>query len=1081
MYDAQTANLIRQAPELAGLDRDRLAEDLTDAFTQIVALRLRLVERESDDDLDERLDKLQRLANTYENLALSTDDRTLQSASAFVSATAHHLLALAQKQLYPNDRLPRALSEDAVSPQVSALLLFLIAGYPSDAAEIARGLNTGDAPDAESAIVQCLSALGLGALSRVLAFDTESEDPVSEGFEESFAIHCLWKHILGGLRALVAEILDQGASAGRTAEQYFEETRDLSTEDLEVEIRTEARRVLQLSAFAGPHHLATLLLAVAGGLRAQAVTRVPPPRELDPDEWRDYLRSLAEMRPFLWANHRVAIDQGYLDPGTSACVSFPTGAGKSMLAELKIATCMQRTQPTVYLAPTHALVGQVAQSLRRAFPSASVHDSVVAEGYYTEVEDAELPDIAVMTPERCLMFLGLYPEAFSTVGLLVFDECHLLHPARGLADRRSIDAMMCFLHLLSLAQDMDVLLLSAMMANGPELARWLEETLARPCLGLDLEWKPTRQARGCVIYKSDEIEQIRNSMNATRAALLPAQRQRPPGVAVRRELNARPHGLFCLKQTWNTVDVDDYKAVPLLTETVQLESDNRWRLTGNKNAVAAQLASQMARVGMKTIVFSQNRVHCESIARRVASNLDVAEDQYELSDNERKLLEIAVEECGGSEHVFTPYGTASVVHHGLLMPVERHLSESVFSRADGACVIVATPTLAQGMNLPAEVVIIAGSDRFDADSGRAAQIGAHELLNAAGRAGRAGFAAQGLVVVVPTEVIEFDANDNSISAGWARLREGVFAKTDQCLEIADPLTLVLDHIQVEVGEPSPDALYCINRLPLGDASSDDAERSFLRRSFAAWQARQRGELEAFEERVGQVVELRRSLLADRESISDLDRIACASGQSVELIAKINHAIMASAPGADASTQDWINWVMDQAAADLAVAQRAFGHMGSLDLFGVTDAAITLDSVEAIREHLQNWMLGSPLADIERAFGTTETQLRKCVKARKLIRDCVPHVSYLAGIVAMVYKNRLSTGDILPLPLATLGSCVRDGFDRPEKLAVQHVLRAVAGRVQCHAAFEEHSEAILAEGVTGGSFQELCEHVKSVLL
>ena len=41
----------------------------------------------------------------------------------------------------------------------------------------------------------------------------------------------------------------------------------------------------------------------------------------------------------------------------------------------------------------------------------------------------------------------------------------------------------------------------------------------------------------------------------------------------------------------------------------------------------------------------------------------------------------------------------------------------MFRRRDGASVIVATPTLAQGMNLPAEVAILAGTMRHD-DDGR---------------------------------------------------------------------------------------------------------------------------------------------------------------------------------------------------------------------------------------------------------------------------------------------------------------------------------------------------------------------------
>ena len=54
-----------------------------------------------------------------------------------------------------------------------------------------------------------------------------------------------------------------------------------------------------------------------------------------------------------------------------------------------------------------------------------------------------LPSISVLTPERCLAMLGYSPDVFTDVGLIVFDECHLLHPRDLDTSRRSIDAMLC--------------------------------------------------------------------------------------------------------------------------------------------------------------------------------------------------------------------------------------------------------------------------------------------------------------------------------------------------------------------------------------------------------------------------------------------------------------------------------------------------------------------------------------------------------------------------------------------------------------------------------------------------------------
>ena len=70
MYDPATAALIRLTPDLEGLDRDSLPEQLSAAFAQIVAMRMQL--RAGDDVEDQELGKIlrevRRLAFTNEAL-----------------------------------------------------------------------------------------------------------------------------------------------------------------------------------------------------------------------------------------------------------------------------------------------------------------------------------------------------------------------------------------------------------------------------------------------------------------------------------------------------------------------------------------------------------------------------------------------------------------------------------------------------------------------------------------------------------------------------------------------------------------------------------------------------------------------------------------------------------------------------------------------------------------------------------------------------------------------------------------------------------------------------------------------------
>ena len=107
--------------------------------------------------------------------------------------------------------------------------------------------------------------------------------------------------------------------------------------------------------------------------------------------------------------------------------------------------------------------------------------------------------------------------------------------------------MLCVLGFASVAPGADFLLLSAMMANAEQIAGWIESLTGRRTLPLELSWKPTRQVRGCVVYGTEEIEELEKRLVAGRAA---TEAKTPP-AHLRRELRARPFGFFCLRQTWH--------------------------------------------------------------------------------------------------------------------------------------------------------------------------------------------------------------------------------------------------------------------------------------------------------------------------------------------------------------------------------------------------------------------------------------------------------------------------------------------------------------------------------------------------
>ena len=120
---------------------------------------------------------------------------------------------------------------------------------------------------------------------------------------------------------------------------------------------------------------------------------------------------------------------------------------------------------------------------------------------------------------------------------------------------------------------------------------------------------------------------------------------------------------------------------------------------------------------MKTLVFVQSTVFSESCVKEFKPRIPPA--AVSLTDDEKKWHALAAEELGGTKYCFLKLDADGVLrsgaasHHGLLLREERDLHESLFRRPDGVSVLFATSTLAQGMNLPSELVIISGDSRFD--------------------------------------------------------------------------------------------------------------------------------------------------------------------------------------------------------------------------------------------------------------------------------------------------------------------------------------------------------------------------------
>jgi len=1100
MFDPDTAAFLRSAPGLAGLDPHTLPERLTAHYAELVARRLRGATAASPEEMDGEDEwPLERIADTYELITSIHDDPKVRRASAFVAGTAQQILAQAAQATEDGIEKP-ILSRDRVDPSLSAAVLFLAAEQYADAHEAAQRIRIVDRQQefVATLLAERVQDFTSGKLRRILsrARKRTQEFRTPEDLEAR-ATTALFEALLTGVELFAAEVLSRRAP--ETVRDRFASARAAFSRVLELSTSwyqsTETAPLL--TTYPGPRHLAALLLAAYDATAQAAVTKIDPPGGTDGRFWRKWLRHRAAEAPFLWPNHGAAVEKRFHHTGTSAVVVLPTGAGKTTVSCLKIASVLGQNKSVIFIAPTHALVDQLKDDLQKIFPEDLLGSIVSSDFDQMFAVGSTLRQIEVMTPEHCLALLSYAPEIFAEVGLLVFDECHLLSAESGL--RRSLDGMFCVLAFNSVAPDSDFLFLSAMIKNGQDFANWIEHLTGRHCVFVDALWKPSRQARGVVVYEARSIDEVRRAADRVqrdidtaavvrRAATRKQQdidtarrkTPKPLGAAAKRELLVKPFALFGLHHNWLPHRSIDFRITPLLGHKVELSGSVRRRnvhLTGNVNKVSAQIAVKSAEVGAKCIIFVNNKGHAVSTARNIASAL---EDSVTANADEEARWQALDVELGERKHSLLTGPASAVAHHAGMLKLERELSQSMFRRKDGAKVIVATPTLAQGLNLPAHLAILASDMRMEEDehgddddrtfgegprrrNSSRQPLRAHEILNAAARAGRAGHLANGVVLLVPEEILEFK-NARALAPDAERKLRSILPDDDRCIDIIDPLEVILDRIS-EPGGGDPNTEYALNRYStvaaLEEGEAGTRTRFSTERSFAAFMALRRETLAAFD---GKVAALKTALDQRMSECGDLSvlELAAQSGASVTVLTSLRNRLEATRQALPVSIAEWVSWTCSWLAEDeqsrSALLQRESREI--LKTIGRKEnAPFSGDAISTLCPGLLAWISGKQLIDIERALGgdPKDKKQLECPRARRLITRLVPMgITYVIGLVAKTAQDVLADADnslTAPAVIGCLHTAVRRGFDTPAKIAFAETRKGILGRVQLHRAFE----------------------------
>jgi hypothetical protein len=295
--------------------------------------------------------------------------------------------------------------------------------------------------------------------------------------------------------------------------------------------------------------------------------------------------------------------------------------------------------------------------------------------------------------------------------------------------------------------------------------------------------------------------------------------------------------------------------------------------------------------------------------------------------------------------------------------------------------------------------------------------------------------AQGLVVVLPHQLVSFDAKTRKVGANWMRLQESVFSKGDQCLQILDPIGDLLDKIQDASAAIEPEMRYFLRRLPLGGSTEPDATQRFLSSTLAAFHARRRKEEAKFEARVAGAVARRKELVPQNTADAWLDELAYQTGVAVEIIGELSQEMIRLSDKLPTDTENLVRWFFGWLVKDTKrfhgvlahrIPKKLLDDLEQGDLFG----GKFVDTIWA-------WMSGETLLQLNVRLGKKTKTPGNCLDARRFVLRMVPDLAYAAGLATKLRRKHIES-DVcteMSTALATLALCVREGRSSPEIAAL----------------------------------------------
>lgn len=419
----------------------------------------------------------------------------------------------------------------------------------------------------------------------------------------------------------------------------------------------------------------------------------------------------------LWSSQRAALPLALDKANRGAVINLRTSAGKTRVAELAILQTLlaDPTARIFYLAPFRSLALEVEHTLAATFSWLDHGVSHLYGGSRVSAVDTELATeatITIATPEKARALFRASPELFESVRLIIIDEGHLVG-----ASERFVRNEVFVDHLRALARSTGarLLLLSAVLPNPQELAEWVTGDKGAVATS---PWKPSAERFGLLRWNGSRV---RIDWQGQVASFNPSF------------VEAQPLGF----------------------------SSRRKPFPDNKSEAVAATAVRLSAIG-PVMIFTGRANSVPGLAKAVLLALGENPAAHPWPGHEWRVFEAVCQEELEPDAIELRAARAGVVCHNNRLTPQVRLAVEHLMRSKPPRIIIATTTLAQGVNVGISSVIVA-SPYISQET-----IDKRDFWNICGRAGRAFVDGEGkiLYAIDDTRKRWQIENDEALARGY---------------------------------------------------------------------------------------------------------------------------------------------------------------------------------------------------------------------------------------------------------------------------------------------------------------------------